>query len=263
MPGALAPWHPGPAMVPAGRPRVLVNCATSLDGKLQLAPALRARAFAMSRGPEDHRRMRALRGRADAVIIGGQNLRVDDPDLALLDDERTRRRATGMREPLRVVVTRAAEGIDPAHRIFDATRGGESVVAHTAALREERRAALSRVATLLDLGRSTPAPDAGFGAPADSHTEVDVRRLLGWLADQRACRTVLVEGGGLINASFFAARAVDELFVTVVPRILGGATAPTLVDGGGFADDQVPDAHLAELERIGDELFLRYRFEWP
>jgi riboflavin-specific deaminase-like protein len=216
----------------------------------------------MSRGPEDHRRMRALRARADAVIIGAQNLRVDDPDLALLDDERTRRRATGLREPLRVVVTRAAEGIDPGQRIFDATRGGETVVAHTAALLDEQRSVLARVATLLDLGPTTSPAHASTAQPAGPRANVDVGRLLGWLADERACRTVLVEGGGVINASFFAARAVDELFLTLVPRILGGATAPTLVDGAGFADDQVPDAHLAELEHVGDELFLRYRFEW-
>ena len=64
-------------------------------------------------------------------------------------------------------------------------------------------------------------------------------------------------------AHLFAARAVDELYLTVVPRILGGAAAPTLVAGAGFDPDEIPDAKLASLERIGDELYLRYEFPRP
>ena len=53
------------------------------------------------------------------------------------------------------------------------------------------------------------------------------------------------------------------MYVTVVPRILGGATAPTMVSGEGFGPDAVPDARLASCERVGDELFLEYEFSWP
>ena len=70
----------------------------------------------------------------------------------------------------------------------------------------------------------------------------------------------MCEGGGILVADLFAARAVDELYLTVVPRILGGVAAPTLVAGAGFDPDQIPDAKLASLEREGDELYLRYEF---
>jgi riboflavin-specific deaminase-like protein len=246
--------------MPSGRPRVLVNCAISLDGKLQLAPARRAGPFAMSRGREDHRRMRALRARADAVIIGAENLRVDDPDLALLDDERARRHANGVREPLRIVVTRAAAGIDPSRRIFDPALGGEAVVAHSHALPPEHLRALEGVATVLGVGGG--APVAPSSAARSGDVGVDLPGLLRWLAEERACHTVLVEGGGIINAAFFAARAVDEVFATLVPRILGGKDAPSLVGGPGFAADEIPDARLLELERHGDELYLHYAFDW-
>jgi riboflavin biosynthesis pyrimidine reductase len=84
--------------------------------------------------------------------------------------------------------------------------------------------------------------------------------LLAWMRDTLGARTVLCEGGGVLVAELFAARAVDELYLTIVPRILGGLTAPTLVAGAGFDPDQIPDAKLASLERVGDELFLRYEF---
>jgi diaminohydroxyphosphoribosylaminopyrimidine deaminase / 5-amino-6-(5-phosphoribosylamino)uracil reductase len=212
------------------RPKVLCNMAPSLDGKI--APTHRVGPFVMSRGPEDSKRMHALRARADAVIIGTSNLAADDPDL--------------MPGRLRVVVTRAGERVKPTAKMFDPALGGEAVVAHAASMPESQRAALRERATLVELGAS----------------DVDVSRLLEWLASERGCRVALCEGGGVLNAHFFDARAVDELYLTIVPRVLGGAHAPTLVAGDGFQPGTLPDARLTQVERVGDELFLVYAFDW-
>ncbi|MGH7294590.1 MAG: RibD family protein [Polyangiaceae bacterium] len=213
------------------RPRVLVNVAPSLDGKI--APARRpGGAFLMSREAEDPKRMKALRERADAVVIGAANLRADDPDLAPAR--------------LRVVVTRAGEGVPPGARMFRHELGGEAIVAHASTMSQATRASLQGLATLVELGDS----------------EVDVLALLAWLERERGCEVVLCEGGGVLNASLFAARAVDALYLTLVPRILGGSSAPTLVEGDGFAPDALPFARLAQCERVGDELFLVYAFDW-
>jgi riboflavin biosynthesis pyrimidine reductase len=85
--------------------------------------------------------------------------------------------------------------------------------------------------------------------------------VLTWLAG-RGIRTLLCEGGGALVAQLFSARAVDALYLTLVPRILGGAHAPTLADGTGFAPDEIPDPKLASMERVDDELYLRYEFTW-
>jgi 5-amino-6-(5-phosphoribosylamino)uracil reductase len=228
------------------RPRVLLNCAVSVDGKLNPSPYLRHGDFTMSRHAEDGRRMRALRARADAVIIGASNLRLDDPDLALAEDEHARRRAAGEPEPLRVVLTRAGDGVTATQKMFDRTLGGPSVVAHTTFLPAEAREQLGPVATLVELGTES----------------VDMLALLQWLATTRRVKTVLCEGGGGINASFFAARAVDEVYLSICPRLLGGATAPTLVSGPGFSPEAIPDPKLTSVEHVGDELFLRYDFAW-
>ena len=60
------------------------------------------------------------------------------------------------------------------------------------------------------------------------------------MRDGLGAATVVCEGGGILVADLFAARAVDELYLTVVPRILGGAAAPTLVAGAGFDPDRSP-----------------------
>ncbi|HVV48051.1 MAG TPA: dihydrofolate reductase family protein [Polyangia bacterium] len=229
----------------AARPRVLVNFASSVDGKINPAPGLRHGKFMMSPQREDFRRMVSLRAQADAVLIGASNLRADNPDLAIPADEQAARRARGAPEPARIVVTTAGHGLSPDMRMFDPARGGPSVVVHTALMPRETRARLSPVAELVEL-----APD-----------RVDTADLLAWLA-RRGVRTLLCEGGGALCAELFAARAVDALYLTLVPRILGGARAPTLAGGPGFPPDQIPAPRLASLERVGDELYLRYEFSW-
>jgi riboflavin-specific deaminase-like protein len=212
------------------RPRVLCNMATSLDGKI--APTRRDGPFAMSRGVEDGRRMHALRLRSDAIVIGATNLRVDDPDL--------------MPSRLRVIVTRSGDQVDPGAKAFSPELGGEAIVAHASTMPEPTRALLRPRVTLVELGAS----------------RVDLAGLIEWLGSERGCRVVLCEGGGIINAGLFSAGAIDELHMTVVPRLLGGSLAPTIVEGAGGPPDTFPDATLAALDRVGDELFLTYTFDW-
>ena len=116
----------------SSRPRILVNFAVSLDGKINPAPGKRTGAFAMSRGKEDFRRMRVLRAEGDAILIGATNLRVDDPGLTLAPDERERRRAAGQPVPARIVVTTRGEGIRSDAKIFDRSIGGPAYVVHAA-----------------------------------------------------------------------------------------------------------------------------------
>jgi riboflavin-specific deaminase-like protein len=212
------------------RPRVLCNMAPSIDGKI--APARKRAPFVMSRHPEDPKLMHALRLRTDAVIIGATNLRTDDPDL--------------MPSPLRVVVTKTGNGLEPSAKMFDRSAGGEAMIAHASTMPENLRASLRAHATLVELGSS----------------RVEVLELLEWLAAKRGCKVVLCEGGGVLVSHFFAARAIDELYVTIVPRVLGGSTAPTLVEGDGFEPGDIPDGHIVSVERVGDELFVVYGFDW-
>ncbi len=166
----------------------------------------------MSRHEEDAKRMRTLRARADAVLIGASNLRADDPDLGP--------------SRLRVVVTRAGTGVEPTAKMFDRSAGGEAVVAHAGAMPESKRAALSAQATLIELGAA----------------EMDVTRLLQWLGRERGCNVVLCEGGGVLVAHLFAARAIDELYLTVVPRRCSAEPTPPAsnVGGDGFEPDPDP-----------------------
>ena len=72
-------------------------------------------------------------------------------------------------------------------------------------------------------------------------------------------KTVLLEGGGKTNWEFVSRGLVDSLIVTISPRLLGGSTAPTLVDGIGFK--YIRKSAKLVLERAirhGDEMVLSY-----
>ena len=68
-----------------------------------------------------------------------------------------------------------------------------------------------------------------------------------------------VLGGGELVASLFATNLIDELWLTVCPLILGGANAPTPVEGVGFLAEVAPRLELLEVRTAGEEVFLHYR----
>ena len=74
---------------------------------------------------------------------------------------------------------------------------------------------------------------------------------------EQIVETVIQEDADAVGLSI-----LSGAHMTLVPRVLGGARAPTLADGPGFAPDEIPDPTLAALERVGDELYLRYEFSW-
>jgi 5-amino-6-(5-phosphoribosylamino)uracil reductase len=52
---------------------------------------------------------------------------------------------------------------------------------------------------------------------------------------------------------------IDELWLTICPLILGGASAPTPVEGRGFLSQVAPQLQLVEVRTFEQEVFLNYR----
>ncbi|MEG4578089.1 dihydrofolate reductase family protein [Microcoleus sp. MON1_C5] len=74
-------------------------------------------------------------------------------------------------------------------------------------------------------------------------------------------KRLAILGGGKLVASVLAAGLVDELWLTVCPLILGGADAPTAVEGEGFLADVAPKLQLLAVKQVGQEVFLHYRVD--
>lgn len=88
----------------------------------------------------------------------------------------------------------------------------------------------------------------------------DVKKLSDKLYKQ-GYKTVLVEGGPNILGSFFKENLIDEIFLTIAPKIFGNRPGETLtmVEGVLFDPKDVKQLKLLSVKQIENELFLRYR----
>jgi 2,5-diamino-6-(ribosylamino)-4(3H)-pyrimidinone 5'-phosphate reductase len=216
--------------------RVVVNAATSADGKLSFR---RREQIAIS-GPDDFDRVDALRAESDAVMVGVGTVLADDPHLTLDDPDREaarRDRGTTAR-PARVVADSRARTPTDARILDDAAT---TYVLVSEAAPEERVEALE----------STGARIVTAG-----EKRVDLSSALAGL-EQNGIEQLMVEGGGELIFSLFEARLVDELRVFVGSTILGGREAPTLADGEGFVAE-FPELELDAVDRVDDGVLLRY-----
>jgi riboflavin-specific deaminase-like protein len=110
------------------------------------------------------------------------------------------------------------------------------------------RARLARLATLAD------------DVVICGESQIDFVFALAHLRKKWRVKRLLCEGGGELNAALFRAQLVDELHLTICPKIFGGRHAPTIAEGENV--HQLIDAaqlKLKSLQRIGDELFCVYR----
>jgi 2,5-diamino-6-(ribosylamino)-4(3H)-pyrimidinone 5'-phosphate reductase len=83
---------------------------------------------------------------------------------------------------------------------------------------------------------------------------------LDWLRREWAVKRLLCEGGGELNFELLRLGLVDELHLTICPRIIGGREAPTIADGDGFARlAKAANLAMTRQRRIGDELFTTWR----
>ena len=217
------------------RPYVLLSCATSADGYLDDASPERL----ILSGPADLDRVDEVRAGCDAILVGAQTVRADNPRLLIRDPRRSARRAArGLpAHPARVTLT-ATGDLDPGARFF-APGALRLVYCATPAL---------------------PAWPRNSRTAPYSSTQVTRCPLDFMLEDlaERGVARLLVEGGARVLGDFLAAGRADELNLAVAPFFLGDpapATAPRLdLPAPGPAGPMT----LAETRRVGEVALLRY-----
>jgi riboflavin-specific deaminase-like protein len=214
------------------RPYVLLSCATSADGFLDDASPRRL----ILSGPADLDRVDEVRAGCDAVLVGAQTVRKDNPRLLIRDPRRRARRAARGRpeHPARVTLT-ATGDLDPQARFF-APGALRLVYCATPAIGR----AWER------LGDSAVLIDAGDPLSLDL--------VLIDLAERGVLR-LLVEGGARILGEFLARDLADELNLAVAPFFVAEPAAPRLNLPRPALDGPMT---LAEVSRVGEVGLLRY-----
>ncbi len=182
--------------------------AQSLDGKI----ATRSGGSRWISGPKAREWVHRLRAQVDAILIGVETVLKDDPRLTV----RTKGRVT--KPPVKVILDSNLR-TPPTARIFSSRTPVLIATTSRASSRREERLAQTG-AEILRL----PAANG----------RVSLNALLKRLG-RREISHILIEGGGEVVASAFAAGVVDRVAFVVAPLIIGGKEAPTAVEGAGAA----------------------------
>ncbi|MBU0965492.1 MAG: RibD family protein [Proteobacteria bacterium] len=206
--------------------KVIMIAATTLCGRISPAPL----------GSElDRRFLERMRDETDASLMGSGTLRHADPEM----------RGTGgnLQQRLRAFITFSGDIPLQGKKVF--ASGPAPLV--FAAL--ERRQDLMR--RLVGRAEVIALP-AGLGGLSLAAAIAELER--------RGARSVLIEGGASFNYSALQQRVVDELMVTVTPKLSGDAQAASLVDGPAALGSPLLSLELIScLPQPSGEIFVHYQ----
>ncbi len=203
--------------------------AMTADGKIA-TPNRAVHSFGSAR---DLEHLYELRASADAVMCGARTVEISQSILDAGGERfRQRRLKYGLAEyHLRVIVS-GSGSIDPDAEIFQ-NKYSPIIVLTTKRATPKSLTLLQKLADEVKI-----YGDREINFPAALH----------WLRSKWKIKRLLCEGGGELNNALFRGGLVDEINLTVCPKIFGGRGAPTIADGQGFS--HLADAETFELTSI-------------
>lgn len=212
---------------------VSILTAASLNGIITPARGARGESLAgfVDVPPEVWQWRAEIRRRHDAVFVGTNTVRVDDPALT----------SHVLPGGSAVRVTIDVEGKIPrTSRFFDGS-----------------------ARTVVGISETTPRDyrefleERGVETVVAGEARIDLRRFLGALRE-RGIAEVVVEGGGTLNRALLSEELVDRLYVMLIPAVLDAGSV-NLFEGSG----EISKFRLENMERVGEFLMLTYRTPPP
>jgi riboflavin-specific deaminase-like protein len=217
-------------LAPPGRPYLGLNMVSSLDGKATIEWRTKGLSTEL-----DRRLFHQLRTQVDAVMVGAGTLRAERYGRMTKSQElREKRIAEGLApDPLAVIVS-----------------GRLDLPADLPLLNEPEQRVV--IATGSDASLPGMGDQVEYARLGD-----DLPILMAYLDERHGIRSVLCEGGPTLNSYLFAGGLVDELFLTLNPKAVGGAAALTIVAGRELVEPA--ELTLVSLAEGDGDLFTRWR----
>jgi riboflavin biosynthesis pyrimidine reductase len=225
------------ARPPEQRPYTFVNFVSSAAGRATYG----GKSGALG-DDGDHAMFHGLRETADAVMAGTVTLRTERYGRILGKAERRERRlARGQSaEPLVCIITRSGQ-----------------VPTEIPLFAEPEARIVIFSATAPELGSPAARVEVVRLDPAELTLTTAMRRLR---ADF-GVRTLLCEGGPTLFGALLRENLVDELFLTIAPKLVGGGNGPAVTSG-----PELPELQPLRIEWLlerRDSLYVRYRLAAP
>jgi len=218
--------------ITTGKPFVISKAAMSLDGKIASLKGSTTWITGKKARRESHR----LRNEVDAVLVGINTILIDDPRLT------TRLPGARGRDAHRIVLDSTLK-IPETARVLSKKSDANTIIATT------RRGHPNKIQRLERLG-------ATILIVKDSAGRVDLQELMTDLG-RRGITSVMIEGGGRINASAFSSGVADKLIWFIAPRLIGRKNAVSVLEGpvetGRRREVSLRDISI---NRIGEDLLL-------
>ena len=244
-------------------PFVTVKAAMTLDGKIATASGEskwitgeKARAYGMK-----------LRQGNDAILVGVNTVLADDPSLTVRIVKNIQHSTFNAQQPRlrRIVLDSAARTPLKAKVVSDKFAALTTIVVSKAAPKKRVAALAKRVNVIVapttkPLSRVTRSPRRSLRR-SPGHLSLDLHWLLKKLGSQNVA-SLLVEGGGEVNASFLLGGLAQRVAFFYAPKILGGRDSRKAVAGDG-AKSLAEALRLRDVEwkRLGPDLLLTARVD--
>jgi diaminohydroxyphosphoribosylaminopyrimidine deaminase/5-amino-6-(5-phosphoribosylamino)uracil reductase len=225
--------------VKTGIPFVTLKMAQSLDGKI----AARSGVSRWISSPPARQFVHQLRAEQDAILVGKNTLYLDDPRLSPL----VKYRGQCPQKPWRIVLDPDFK-VNAGARVFKGDQLTMIAVSRETAKRLENKGDRSKKSgVLIPLACRKGRLDIG-----------DLLKQLGSLGVAK----LLVEGGGELAWSFLSEKRVDRAYWIIAPKIVGGRSAKTSVEGEGFGDlDGAITTSYSALHSLGPDLLISTDFK--
>ncbi|NMF64542.1 bifunctional diaminohydroxyphosphoribosylaminopyrimidine deaminase/5-amino-6-(5-phosphoribosylamino)uracil reductase RibD [Brasilonema octagenarum UFV-E1] len=204
------------------RPFGILKYAMTLDGKIATTTGHSAWVTNKDARSEVHQ----LRAGCDAVIVGGNTIRQDNPYLTSHRE--------GAHNPLRVVMSRSLD-LPQNARIWETAEAPTLVFTEKGANPDFQELLRNLGVEVVELTPLTPD------------------KVMAYLYERGFC-SVLWECGGLLAANAIAQGAVQKVFAFIAPKIVGGAHAPTPVGDLGLTSmSEALSLERVEIRVVGSD----------
>ena len=246
---------------PNGRPLIIGNFVQTIDGIVSFKIPRQSGGGVISGSNEEDRCIMALlRACADAVMVGKGTLHEDPghvwtpdfihPPMAEQFAELRTRLGKTSPQPLNVIVSGSGH-VNLSEKVFS-TIGVRALIFTTA----------RGQAHLLRQGDPPLSPTTEVRV-LPGHDALDPQDIASTLYSEYGVNLLLHEGGPTFFSAFLTARLVDELFLSLAPRIAGsglGRERPPFAVAANFAVEDAIQGNLLSIKRpeLGSHIFLRY-----